>query len=66
MSFLAKLQTEDGFWACEYGGPLFLIPGIVIMWYVVGKRCDILPTPYQVEIINYLRTTTNADGGWGL
>ena len=25
--FYSKLQTEDGHWAGDYGGPLFLMPG---------------------------------------
>jgi lanosterol synthase len=28
ISFWAKLQTEDGHWADDYGGPMFLLPGI--------------------------------------
>ena len=30
MSFYSKLQTEDGHWAGDYGGPLFLMPGKLI------------------------------------
>ena len=25
--YFVKTQTEDGHWACDYGGPLFLLPG---------------------------------------
>ena len=25
--FYSKLQAEDGHWAGDYGGPLFLMPG---------------------------------------
>ena len=25
--YFAQTQTEDGHWACDYGGPLFLLPG---------------------------------------
>lgn len=25
----STLQTEDGFWPGDYGGPLFLLPGLV-------------------------------------
>jgi lanosterol synthase len=28
MSFWAKLQTDDGHWADDYGGPMFLLPGL--------------------------------------
>lgn len=27
MRFYATLQAEDGHWAGDYGGPLFLLPG---------------------------------------
>lgn len=27
VTFYAKLQAEDGHWAGDYGGPLFLLPG---------------------------------------
>jgi lanosterol synthase len=25
--YFARTQTADGHWACDYGGPLFLLPG---------------------------------------
>lgn len=31
MTFYAKLQAEDGHWAGDYGGPLFLMPGIKLI-----------------------------------
>lgn len=27
MHFYSQLQAEDGHWAGDYGGPLFLLPG---------------------------------------
>lgn len=30
LRFYSTLQTEDGFWPGDYGGPLFLLPGLVI------------------------------------
>lgn len=27
MNFYSRLQAEDGHWAGDYGGPLFLLPG---------------------------------------
>ena len=32
--FYSMLQTEDGHWAGDYGGPHFLMPGLIITWYV--------------------------------
>lgn len=28
MRFYASIQAEDGHWAGDYGGPLFLMPGL--------------------------------------
>ncbi|KAK8520485.1 hypothetical protein V6N12_004422 [Hibiscus sabdariffa] len=28
LRFYSTLQTEDGFWPADYGGPLFLLPGL--------------------------------------
>ena len=30
--FFSMIQTEDGHWAGDYGGPHFLMPGLVITW----------------------------------
>ena len=29
MRFYSKLQTEDGHWSGDYGGPLFLMAGVL-------------------------------------
>jgi lanosterol synthase len=64
MSFYAALQTEDGHWACEYGGPMFLIPGLVISMYISEVP---MPESWRVEIISYLVEHANpVDGGWGV
>jgi hypothetical protein len=34
--FFASIQTDDGHWAGDYGGPLFLMPGLVITAHVAG------------------------------
>ena len=34
LEFFEKLQLPSGHWGCEYGGPMFLLPGLVIAWYV--------------------------------
>jgi hypothetical protein len=36
--FYALLQTDDGHWAADYGGPMFLMPGLVITLHVTGER----------------------------
>lgn len=29
LRFYSALQCDDGFWPADYGGPLFLLPGLV-------------------------------------
>ena len=29
LTFYSTLQADDGFWPGDYGGPLFLLPGLV-------------------------------------
>ncbi|KAI8827407.1 terpenoid cyclases/protein prenyltransferase alpha-alpha toroid [Chytriomyces cf. hyalinus JEL632] len=62
--FYQKLQTPDGHWAGEYGGPMFLIPGLVITMYITKTAWK----PGQAaELINYLRARAHKeDGGWGI
>ncbi|PQQ11008.1 cycloartenol Synthase [Prunus yedoensis var. nudiflora] len=66
LSFYSTLQAEDGFWPGDYGGPLFLLPGLVIGLSVTGALHAILPHEHQQEICRYLYNHQNIDGGWGL
>ncbi|KAH9909690.1 terpene synthase [Xylariomycetidae sp. FL2044] len=64
LAFFEKLQLPSGQWGCEYGGPMFLLPGVVIAWYVTKT-----PIPWYVatEIKNYLFARAHPEhGGWGL
>ncbi|EFA81207.1 cycloartenol synthase [Heterostelium album PN500] len=64
VQYFTQVQTEDGHWAGDYGGPMFLLPGLVITCYVTGYK---LPEPHVQEIIRYLLNRQNPkDGGWGL
>lgn len=64
LEFFSKLQLEPGNWACEYGGPMFLLPGIVITWYVTNTP---IKEERKIEISRYLFARQNPeDGGWGL
>ncbi|XP_064402287.1 lanosterol synthase-like isoform X2 [Halichondria panicea] len=63
MLFYSKLQAEDGHWTGDYGGPLFLMAGLVIV-------CHMTDTPFseaqRSEMVRYLRNVQREDGGWGL
>jgi lanosterol synthase len=64
LEFFEKLQMEPGNWGCEYGGPMFLLPGFVITWHVTKTQ---IPDAYATEIRNYLFSRAHpVDGGWGL
>ncbi|KAJ7344564.1 hypothetical protein JRQ81_000514 [Phrynocephalus forsythii] len=63
MKFYSGLQAEDGHWAGDYGGPLFLLPGLLITCHVAKIP---LPEESKKEMVRYLRSTQLPDGGWGL
>ncbi|XP_006894105.1 PREDICTED: lanosterol synthase [Elephantulus edwardii] len=63
MIFYAGLQAEDGHWAGDYGGPLFLLPGLLITCHMA--HIPLLPG-YRDEMVRYLRSVQLSDGGWGL
>jgi lanosterol synthase len=64
VSFYEKLQSDvDGHWPNDYGGPMFLLPGLVITSYITDYD---LGNERKLEIIEYLKNTQREDGGWGL
>uniref|UniRef100_A0A674P5R5 Terpene cyclase/mutase family member n=1 Tax=Takifugu rubripes TaxID=31033 RepID=A0A674P5R5_TAKRU len=63
MSFYSHLQAEDGHWAGDYGGPLFLLPGLLITCHVAKIP---LAEAWKKEMVRYLRSVQLPDGGWGL
>ena len=48
IAFYSNLQLPEGHWGCEYGGPMFLLPGLVIALYVTDTR---LSRPEELEIV---------------
>ncbi|KAK8581347.1 hypothetical protein V6N13_144376 [Hibiscus sabdariffa] len=66
LNFYSTIQAEDGHWPGDYGGPMFLLPGLVITLYVTGALNTILSKEHQYEICRYLYNHQNRDGGWGL
>ncbi|GAA5852349.1 hypothetical protein JCM8547_006750 [Rhodosporidiobolus lusitaniae] len=65
--FYKRIQSGDGHWAGEYGGPMFLLPGIIIALYVTKTP---IPEEWKIEIARYLsnmqRTGGVDDQGWGI
>ncbi|MBK6846169.1 MAG: terpene cyclase/mutase family protein [Proteobacteria bacterium] len=60
---LAARQAADGHWPGDYGGPLFLLPGLLIALYVTGTP---LSEHRRRRITAYLWHTQTDEGGWGL
>lgn len=63
LEFFEKLQLPSGHWGCEYGGPMFLLPGYVLAWYITRTP---ISSAYATAMRNYLQARANEDGGWGL
>lgn len=62
-SFFASLQCGDGHWAGDYGGPMFLLPGLIIACHITSTK---LGDAEVAEMLRFLRLHQNADGGYGL
>ena len=62
-NFFTRLQLPEGHWACDYGGPSFLLPGLIFAMYITGIP---IPDEWRVEMTRYLVKHANEDGGWGL
>ncbi|KZS88495.1 terpene synthase [Sistotremastrum niveocremeum HHB9708] len=63
-SFFKRLQHAGGHWPGEYGGPMFMLPFLVIGSFIVGAE---IKREEKLEMIRYLFNRANEeDGGWGL
>jgi len=63
-TFYKHLQSDDGHWPGEYGGPMFLLPGLVIGSYVSGMSFN---EAKRLEMVRYLINRAHPeDGGWGM
>ena len=47
VEFYQTIQCEDGHWAGDYGGPLFLMPGLVVTWWATppSPSLSLFPSP---------------------
>jgi prenyltransferase beta subunit len=62
MDFYQMLQCPDGHWSGDYGGPMFLMPGLIIALYITKTTLE----DYKREgMIAYLLNHQQEDGGWG-
>ncbi|XP_065874585.1 cycloartenol synthase-like isoform X1 [Euphorbia lathyris] len=66
MNYYSTLQTEDGHWAGDYGGPMFVLPGLIIVLSITGEMDTVLSEEHKLEMCRYLFNHQNSDGGWGL
>jgi lanosterol synthase len=63
-AFYRHLQANDGHWPGEYGGVMFLLPGLIIGSYVTGVGFTL---EERLEFIRLLFNRANKeDGGWGM
>lgn len=63
--FYSMLQTESGHWSGDYGGPLFLLPGLIVVWYVMGQPALMWSAAETTLMKQYITVHQQMDGGWG-
>jgi squalene/oxidosqualene cyclase-like protein len=63
LEHLRRTQHADGSWHGDYGGPLFLLPLYISTCHVAGVAIE---PAAQHEMLRYLKTHQNDDGGFGL
>jgi squalene/oxidosqualene cyclase-like protein len=61
--YFKHVQASDGHIACDYGGPMFLLPGLIFTCYITETH---LSKDVKLEMIKYLFSHQRKDGGWGL
>nr|ABX75048.2 cycloartenol synthase 2 [Polygala tenuifolia] len=66
INFYSTIQAHDGHWPGDYGGPMFLLPGLIITLSVTGALNAVLSKQHQHEMCRYIYNHQNTDGGWGL
>lgn len=62
--FFQLLQEPCGIFPCQYKGPMFITPGVVIANYFTKTE---IPEPFRIELSRFLVNYAHpVDGGWGL
>ncbi|KAF8822240.1 putative Cycloartenol synthase [Cardiosporidium cionae] len=62
-TYFKLLQCDDGHWAGDYGGPHFLLPGLIIVAHAIGLKFD---DHQKRGFLAYLQNHQQNDGGWGI
>lgn len=62
VSFYEGLQADDGHWPGDYGGPMFLMPGMIITLYTTGVLDSVLRWAGVAQRCGYGGCF---GGGWG-
>ncbi|KAI3974429.1 hypothetical protein MKX01_017922 [Papaver californicum] len=65
VQFYSAMQTDDGHWACEIGGPLFFMPPLIFTLYITGTLNTMLSSEHIKESLWYMYCHQNEDGGFG-
>ena len=65
VQFYNMLLCDDGHWAGDYGGPHFLLPGLVVTWYVMNRPSKLIDDHQAAMMTHYIRVHQQVDGGWG-
>jgi len=65
VQFYNMLLCEDGHWAGDYGGPHFLLPGLVVTWYIMNRPSKLIDEHQARLMTHYIRVHQQVDGGWG-
>lgn len=62
IAFYQALQCSDGHWGGDYGGPMFLMPGLISMIYITKAP---FPQYKKEAMMQYILNHQQEDGGWG-
>ena len=63
INFYKELLTPNHFITGDYGGPMFLLPGLIIVSYVTNTP---LKNSNKALMKAYILNQQNQDGGWGM
>ena len=65
LSWYEVLQSDDGHWAGDYGGPHFLLPGLVVVWCAAPRAPPRAPPRASQWVASRARRVPRYTGGAG-